>query len=238
MRMRTKVEESPWSRSYRKALGRYVKLGTAPNLRPALRLGRQAVTLNWDALDLSRIHEQALATMDPRSSSTTREETNRARKFFAETVVPIEQTHTAARKDRKRVHHLTRTLTQRAAESSASVQDLKRGVARRRTAETLLKKSGARHAGLLLESSRRHKRLRKKAHEILSAHEKARLKASRLLHDEIAQALLSIHLSLLALRTSTKASKDHVQKEITGTERLVRRSARKIQTLARKLGRC
>lgn len=46
--------------SYQAALRRYLKPGSAADARPALRLGRRAVALGLETLDLALIHEQAL----------------------------------------------------------------------------------------------------------------------------------------------------------------------------------
>ncbi|MEJ0091622.1 MAG: phosphatase RsbU N-terminal domain-containing protein [Limisphaerales bacterium] len=53
-----------FSQRYVTALRAHLKQGPQASLQPALELGRQAVALRLETLDLARIHEQALATLE------------------------------------------------------------------------------------------------------------------------------------------------------------------------------
>ena len=55
-----KSKSSVLARRYQAALRRYLQQGPAASLHPAVRLGRQAVALGLETLDLAVIHEQAL----------------------------------------------------------------------------------------------------------------------------------------------------------------------------------
>jgi hypothetical protein len=52
------------SQRYVTALRKSLKQGPRASLQPALRLGRQAVALGLETLELARIHERALATLE------------------------------------------------------------------------------------------------------------------------------------------------------------------------------
>lgn len=193
-------------------------------------LGHQAVLMGLESLDVARIHEQTLATLtSPDCSSKSRQrKTEQARRFFAETVVPIEETHRAALNGGVRANELTRSVLRRTAESCASARCLKQSILLRRGAQKKLKKSGKRHAMLLAELRRMQKHLRLLTRGILSAQERTRQRTSRQLHDEIAQTLIAINLRLLALKTMAKASTATLKKKVANTQRMVRESARRI----------
>ena len=223
-----------WSRSYQAALRRYLAQGPAAGLSPALRLGRQAVALGLETLDLARFHEHALASLNSPDGPpmTLKRMADRAKLFFAEAIVPIEKTHGAALMTDVRVGQVTQALRRRTAEMSSSTRHLARSVTRREAAETALRKRGDDRARLLLESSGLQTRLLGQTREMLTSQEDERQKNSRHLQDEIAQTLLAINLRLLSLKTSAKASTDQFEKEIAHTQRLVRESVKRINRFA------
>ena len=53
------------SERYAKALRTHLQAGLRASLRPALALGRQAVVLGIETLELARMHERAFATVGP-----------------------------------------------------------------------------------------------------------------------------------------------------------------------------
>jgi len=214
-----------WSLHYKTALHTHLKKGPGASMRPALMLGREAASLGIKTLDLALIHEQALMALLSRtgSSSPRLKMIERARKFFTETIAPIEKTHLAALKAYVQVNQLARKLRQRTVESSVSTRKLKRGIAQRKMAETALKKSGKKHSTLLTEAHRLQRHLRNLTRAIISAQEKERHKTSRRLHDEIAQTMLAINLRLLMVKNMAKANTESLKKEIANTQRLVRK---------------
>jgi signal transduction histidine kinase len=227
-----------WSRRYQGALGQHLKQGPGASLRPAHELGREAVALGFETLSMARIHQQALTTAaSPGGSSRTRQRRiGRARRFFAETLVPIEQTHRAALEADVLLNQLARTLRRRTAESSASTRHLKQSIIQRQGAELALKKSGKRHARLLAELRRLQKHLRDLTHAFLSTQEDERQRMSLRLHDDIAQALIAIDLRLLTLRKAGRASAASLKKEIANTQELVKESGKRIHQFAHEFG--
>ena len=232
------AETAGWSRRYQTALSRHLERGSEASPKPALGLGRRAAALGLETLDVAVIHEKAVMTLvHPGGASRARKRTiERANVFFTETIVPIEKTHRAALKADVRVNQLTQTLRRRTAESSASTRHLEQGIAERQAAEAALKKSGKHHIRLLQESGRLQTRLRDQTRDILSAQEDGREKASRQLHDEIAQILLAINLRLLTVKTSARGNTDSLAKKIAETQRVVQESAKTIKRLAHELG--
>src|SRR5579862_7295753 len=94
------------SQRYVTALRKHLKQGPRASLQPALGLGRRAVTLGLETLELARIHEQALAELE--LSDTKNAFTKRAGIFFTEANTVIEETHHAARQTKV---HLSRMMT-------------------------------------------------------------------------------------------------------------------------------
>src|SRR5450759_3386315 len=110
-----KRKSSVLARRYHAALCRYLKQRSAASLQSALRLGRQAVALGLETLDLALIHEQSLmAQMLAIGASTARDRiVQRARTFFAEAIIPMEETHRSALETNLHLSRLNRGLSQR-----------------------------------------------------------------------------------------------------------------------------
>ncbi len=232
--MTTSPDVARWVRHYQSALQAYLGQGPGASLRVALGLGRRAAVLGMETLDVARIHEQALKSLIvPTGSLRSRQRMlSRTKTFFEETIVPIEQTHAAAKEDVRHVAELGEELRLRTAESSASAQRLKQGVVRRQKAELNLKESGERHVRLVKKSLDLEDRLQEQMSQLLAAQEDERRTSSRKLQNEIAQILVAIHVRLLALKEAAKANTDSLKKEIAETQTLVKQSVVAIQRLA------
>src|SRR5947209_4745249 len=96
------------SQRYATALQKHLKQGPWASLRPARGLGHQAVNLGLETLDLARIHEGAIATLNEAGAKAGA--AKRAEIFFTEAIVPIENTHQAALKTNTRLNQLNKTL--------------------------------------------------------------------------------------------------------------------------------
>jgi signal transduction histidine kinase len=227
------------SRGYAIALRKYLKQGPEASLQGARALGRQAMALGIETLDMARIHEVALARLVlPRQSSGTQNGMlKRAEVFFVEAIAPIETTHRAARETSGDLHRLTKTLGRRTVELAASGRRLKRGIVRRKAAEEDLKKSGKHRSSLLDQSRLVREQLQQLTHQILSAQEDRRTKISRDLHDEIAQTLLGINVRLLTLKKEATFNTEGLKKEIANTQRLVEKSKRTLSRFTDELGK-
>src|SRR2546425_568598 len=84
------------SQRYATALRDHLKQSPRASLEPARGLGRAAVALGLESLDLARIHEQAVVLLGLAGSGSRAEAIKRGEIFFTEALTPIENTHQAA----------------------------------------------------------------------------------------------------------------------------------------------
>jgi len=235
--MKLNAEQARWAKRYQGTLVTYLAHDPDAPLSTTAPLGRQAVALGLETLDVAGIHERSLLLMAKKNGPPKAAVIARAKKFFLETLVPIEKTHTAAIKTQRQVNIVTEKLRQRTQESSTAARRLEQGIAKRKAAQTVLKESGRKLTALLMESNRLQRRLQHKTRNQLLTKENANHYASLQLQNEVAQTLLAIHLRLLTLKTSTETSMERLKKEIAANQSLVKQSAGTIQRLAREIDR-
>jgi two-component system, NarL family, sensor histidine kinase DegS len=224
---------------YVAALRKHLKQGPQANLpcATAQGLGRRAMALGLETLDLARFHEQALITLVlPGYSPDTRDRMiRRAGTFFAETITPIEKTHHAARETNSQLVELNQTLHQRTVDLLASNRQLQQEILQRKLVEESLRKSERHYSRLLEQSRHMQEQLRLLSRQLLLAQEEERKKISRELHDEIAQTLTGINIRLASLKTEAMVNTRDLQKKITSTQRLVEKSVDIVHRFAREL---
>jgi signal transduction histidine kinase len=214
------------------ALCEYLKHGLPAKLKPALALGRQAVVLKLETLELARIHERALIVL--KSFGSRDEAAKRGETFFTEAIIPIVETHRAARHSKMELDRLNGMVGRRTVELAATNHQLQRGVVRRKNVEAALKKSGEHFTKLLKESLQLQEGLRQLAHQVLEAQEVERKKISLELQDEIAQTLLGINVQLLTLKQEARSNTKGLKNEIASTQRLVLKSTKSVKQVALK----
>jgi signal transduction histidine kinase len=219
---------------YAGALEKLLKQGPQGNLSPALRLGRQAVDLGLETLDLARMHEEALVKLQLAGMKNAF--TKLAGKFFTEANTAIEETHRAARQSKLDLGKLMNMLQRRTQQLATSNLRLQRGVVRRKLMENDFAKRGKHHHKSLEESLELQTRLRQLTHQVLAAQEDERRKISRELQDEIAQTLLGINVRLLSLKIEARNNSKGLKSTIANTQRLVTKSARSVREVGRKIG--
>jgi signal transduction histidine kinase len=206
------------------------------SIKTARELGRDAVALGLETLDVARVHEQALlefvSTYTPGSGDGIFQ---RAGNFFAETITPLEKTHRVAQEANACLNQLNKSLNRRAADLAASNRRLKQEIAQRKKAERALKKSERHYSELLQQSRQMQEQLRHLSHKLLSAQEEERKTISRELHDEIAQTLTGINVQLSTLKAAAALDIKDLQKRIASTQRLVEKSVRIVHRFAREL---
>ncbi len=225
------------SRRYQVALQRHLEQGPRASLQSADGLGRQALAIGLETLDLAKIHEQALiALVSPSYSVGTRDGMiKRAQAFFIKAVTPIETTHRTTMEANVHLSQLNRTLRRRTVKLAAANRQLKKEIARRHAVEKALKKS-KQHYSLLLEQSHHiQEQLRHLSRQILSAQEEERRRISRELHDEVAQALTGINLHLATLKKEATANTRDLKRKIAHTQRLVVKSVNVVHQFAGQL---
>ncbi|MFZ2642739.1 MAG: ATP-binding protein [Verrucomicrobiia bacterium] len=246
-----KAKLAKLSKQYLAALRKHLKPDPGTSLQAALQLGRRAVAVGLGTLDMALIHEQALITQMPlTSSSTDRDRTiKRARTFLAKAIAPMEQTHRSALKANAYLSRLNRTLSRRTVELAVANRTLNRRtvelavanrtlrkeIAQRQAVEGSLRHSEQHSSRLLEQSQLLQEQLRHLTREILSTQEEERKKISRELHDVIAQVLTGIHLQLATLKTKTTVSAQGLTRKISRTQRLVERSVNIVHQFAREL---
>jgi signal transduction histidine kinase len=199
-----------------------------------LGLGRRAVALGLETLELARIHEQALVTLE--LSKIKNGLTKLAGIFFTEANTAVVETHRAARQSKVHLSRMKETLSQRTEELAVSNRKLQRGIVRRKVMEDAFEKSGKHHNKCLEESLQLQKRLQQLTHRVLAAQEDDRKSISRELQDEIAQTLLGINVRLLTLKQQARNNTKGLKNEIASTQRLVVKSAKSVRRVARELG--
>lgn len=224
-------------RPYRTALCQYLTQRNGDKLQPALKLGRQAVELGLETLDLALIHEQVLIAhvLTIRNHAERARTIQRARAFFAEAIVPLEETHRSAVETNADLSRLNRALSRRTQDLAASNRELKGEIARRYVVESTLRRS-EQQARLLLDQSRHlQEQLKRLSRRILSVQEEERRKISRELHDVIAQVLTGINVRLATLKMNVTTNRKSLTTSITRTQRLVERSVDIVHQFAREL---
>jgi len=219
------------SQRYVTALRSHLKSGRRISFQPALRLGRQAVNLGLETLELALIHQQALVTLQ--LSRQKDGVIKRAELFFTEALTPIVATHRAARQTRLDLTRLSKSLGRRTAELAAKNRQLQRGIAERKRVEAALDRSGAHYNRLLSDSLGLQERLRRLTHQVLAAQEIERRNISRELQDQIVQSLLGINVRLLSLKQDARRNSKGLKNEIASTQMLVAKSATSVRAFAR-----
>ncbi len=225
------------SRLYLAALQKYLKDGPQANLEPVRALGRHAMSLGLETLDLARMHEIALVALvlPGYSSSTSDGLMGQAGMFFAEALTPIEETHRGAREANTHLNQMVKALSQRTLELAASVGELKQEIVQRKAVEESLRNSEQTSSRLLEKSRQMQEELRDLSRQLLSAQEEERRKISRELHDVIAQTLTGINVRLAALKGESKDSIKDLQSKISSTQLLVEKSVDIVHRFAREL---
>ena len=224
-------------RLYQLELQQQLAQGVATDLESARELGRYAMTLGLETLDMARIHEIALVSLvlPTYSASASNSLMGRAGQFFAEAITPIEQTHRGAREANAHLSQIVKTLSQRTLELANSVAELKREILQRQAVEESLRASEMISVKLLEKSKHLQEELRSLSRQLLFVQEEERRKISRELHDVIAQTLTGINVRLAGLKATSNTTSSDLHNQITSTQLLVEKSVDIEHRFAREL---
>ena len=225
------------SRLYYSALQKYLKQGPGSDMESARELGRHAMEIGMETLDMARIHEVALVSLVLPSYSANTNTTlmGRAGLFFAEALTPIEQTHRGALEANANLKQLVKDLSQRTEDLAGSVAGLKQEILQRQAVEESLRVSEQTSKRDLEHSRQMEDELRHLSRQLLSAQEEERRKISRELHDVIAQTLTSINMRLSVLKVDAASAPKRLEKDIASTQRQVEKSIDIVHRFAREL---
>jgi signal transduction histidine kinase len=222
-----------FSRRYVTGLRNHLERGAGASPEATRRLGRQAVSIGMETLDLARIHEAALTSLKTPGRKVLI--LKRSEIFFNGALTPILETHRAAQECQSDLSRLNETLGRRTAELASTNRQLRLEIAGRKNVEAALKKNGKHYARLLKESFDLQEGLRQLTHHVLMAQEDERQKISTELQDEIAQTLLGINVRLISLKHEARQNTKGFKDELSSTQRLVIESARSLRRVAREL---
>ena len=234
---RKESKVSAFARRYQAALRRYLKQGAKAKLTSGARLGRAAVAMGLDVLDVALIHEQASITsaISNESAAVRDRMIRRAGKFFAEVIIPMEETHRTALENNDKLIRLNKALDRQARKLSASNRRLKIENAKRKDVEQALRKSKCQSGQLLAQSRRLQDELRHLSRRILSTQEEERKRISRELHDLVAQTLSGINVHLANLKSEAAQNRKGLTRNISRTQKLVEQSVDIVHRFAREL---
>ena len=221
------------SKRYVAELRKHLQAGPGGTLQSAERLGRQAVALDLETLELARIHECSMAMLQPAHGKNGW--LKRAEAFFDKFLAPIEANHRAARADQVELRRLSQALKLRTAELAAVNRRMQKSNQLHKQMADRLKKSDGQASKFLEDSLPLEDGLRQLTHKILEAQELERHTISHQLHDEIAQTLLGINVRLLLLKNEANGNTTNLRKAIASTQRLVEQSVKSIKKFAREL---
>jgi signal transduction histidine kinase len=221
------------SGSYAAELRKHLQSEAKADLAPALVIGRRAVKLGLETLELARIHEESLLIIGLSQGEFAK--IKRAEIFFTEVIAPIVETHRAARRNKSELNRMNAALKRRTTDLAATNRRLKEGVVRRKRVEASLKKSGRHYAKLLKDSIELQKDLRRMTRKMLVAQEKERKAISHELQDEVAQTLLGINVRLLTLKRRARSNAEAIKNDIAATQQLVEKTALSTRRVAREL---
>lgn len=218
---------------YIDGLRHYLRKASRAHVKEALRLGRQAVALGLETLELAQVHQSALDALD--ISRGNRRLIRRAECFFAEATTPIVMEHSAASRNIRKLNRLKQDLRERTSALNLAHRTLRRNVEKRRITEAALKVNGRHHRALLKESNLVRDSLRQLTRKVLRAQEQQRNQISHELQDDIAQTLLGINVRLLHLRTRAGGDSRGFADDLAQTQRLVKESQRSVRTATRRI---
>ena len=136
-------------------------------------MGRMAVKLEMETLEVARLHDQAVASLLPQEADTGEREalTAKAAMFFSEAINPIEQTHPAVREVQADIQEKHLTLAQRTTDLENLNWRLKVQTRERKAFAALHQQKDQASRQLMIDSKLLEKKLQSMARDILSANE-------------------------------------------------------------------
>lgn len=177
--------------------------------RSARKMGKQALVIGLNAMDLARIHDQAMGRLESiESEDKGMGPLSSAAFFYVEVLALLEKARDA---EQARARQAERKLERQLR------QEIKRG------------------NKLLVESQSQHEQVKRLTHQFFRALEKERAEISRDLHDEVSQILAGINVRLAALKEVAQIDQRDIGKRIDETQELVEQSVLAVHSYALRL---
>jgi signal transduction histidine kinase len=219
------------SQDYAAALAQHLKDGGDSDLQKAADLGKEALAHGLETSAVVRIHEKALLTAIALDSSFLSRDgfIKRAQVFLLRAITPIERVHAAAMASQTRSIQFTAILRRRMAELARSRQNLKTSIIERKTAQDALRIMRSQISKLEAESASLRLDRRRFVNRAFSGLEKEQAWLSRMLDDEIAQALVAINVRLLIVQQKRIGKAKKLRKDIAIAQRLLERSMKRLR---------
>lgn len=208
-----------FSRRYAVRLQVYLAAGSGTVLRRAVSLGRQAVQLGLETLELAQIHHGALGAMGVDAEAVGPQ--CRAQSFFNQVQSSLVERQPAVAQVHLEAEKLESRLKLRSEQLADAQLQLQSGILQRRSLEVKLRKAGRQFTRLQLTSAKAEGSLRHLAHELILAHEEQRRSVRGQLQNEIGQTLLGIGIELLNLRRALAGDETSFLNAIATAEGLV-----------------
>ena len=221
------------SQRYRAALRQPVKRGPRMGFPLARRLGQQAAAMGASALDLARMHDQALANIG--QSTTGDRAVKWTDEFFCQALRPLNQANRSADKEAASLKRLKKTLRTRTIQLARSQRIRKQGVIDRNAIKDVLRRKDKHYAELLGKSRDLQRSLQNLTRRMLSAQEDERARISRKLRDDVAQEMLGIQVRLAHFKNETARNTLNLKRDLGVTQRLVEKSAKTLERFAGRL---
>lgn len=203
--------------------------------RDALRIGQNALALGVDTLELARIHDMTLVTMN--IGSGNKRQLIRAARFFSTAIIPLEKAHQAAQQSDVISNRLDNPLALRAQELSNANRFLKLRTSHQKCVADNLRKGLMEHATLLKESLKVQDGLRQSMRKVMEKQEKGRHRISLTLQDDIVQTLLGIELRLESVERDARENLKELKSKLANSQRLVEEAVLSIRAIARETRR-
>ena len=220
---------------YLMTLRKFTAAEREADLEQAYHLGRNAMVHQFGILDMARLHQNALLSLLPSlPASRQKEALSAAEVFFLQSLSPFEATHRGFQDTNRRLQELISVQQKRNRRLATVNSRLTEEIRRRRDTEAALRQSERHFRQLFGKARAMQESLRDLSNQILNAQEDERCRISRELHDETAQALAAISVTLASLDAKSQISLARRQK-LRAAQRLLRATMETVHNFAREL---